>query len=104
MTEEWGPWIEHDGKGCPLPNGMQYSMVFEDGDEAELRRGECIARTSKMGFSICDYGEGAWEPSWLWEEPYCKVIRYRIRKPRGMAILKQLLADIPAPVAPEVVQ
>lgn len=30
------------------------------------------------------------------------IIRYRIRKPRGLTILEDLIADLPAPVGPKV--
>lgn len=28
MEEDWGPWIEHDGKGCPCA-GMHVEVVCE---------------------------------------------------------------------------
>lgn len=92
---EWGPWQEHDGKGCPCA-GQWVHVVSDEGTEIEgiagLRDGAC----TRAGLP--------WDASWCWHPAAQKIIRYRIRHPKGMAILEQLLADIPAPVAPEVVQ
>ena len=31
MSEQWGPWIEHDGKGCPCL-GQWVKAVFHNGN------------------------------------------------------------------------
>jgi len=36
---------------------------------------------------------------WCWPS---LIIRYRIRKPLGLTILENLIADLPAPVGPKV--
>lgn len=77
MSEEWGPWIEHDGKGCPCV-GMYAERIHDRGDVVigvVLRGGR----------------------SWEWAPGFTRVIRYRIRKPRGLTILENLIADLPAP-------
>ena len=91
MTE-WSPWIEHDGKGCPCV-GQFVHLVFGDGNEILCIAGE---RAKTNGIAV----NGPWS-AWVWgeqdPEPW-EIIRYRIRKPRGMVILETLLADLPAPV------
>jgi len=79
--EEWGPWIEHDGAGCPCV-GM---WVRAQG-------------IPKPGENIVDYEFLAQDfAEWYWslfgtigrgqngQRRICgKVIRYRIRKPRAL--------------------
>lgn len=80
--EEWGPWIEHDGKGCPCL-GMWVHCVFmmRSGDTSELQ-----------GIAGALGGR-----SWDWKNKgfAARIIRYRIRRPRGMEVLDQILADLP---------
>ena len=93
--EEWGPWIEHDGKGCPcVGQVVQVATVVNLLGEEKTHP----AMTAMGG------------PSWHWAKTclppnvWQHIIRYRIRRPKGMAILENLIADLPAPVAPEVVE
>lgn len=78
MTDEWGPWIEHDGRGCPC-RGFWVQAAFRSGAIAEgvaggFRNGIC------WDWSIVDrQGAGV-------------LIRYRIRKPRGMEVLERIVA------------
>jgi hypothetical protein len=82
MSEEWGPWIEHDGGFVPHLAGY-----WVEGDEVFhtfVRRDEWRVET----------GFGA---SWNWANwpEFSKIIRYRIRKPRGLTILEGLLENLP---------
>jgi hypothetical protein len=76
--DEWGPWIEHDGRGCPVPNGT-IVQVFE----------QCAA----LGLIGPNVGVSMSGNSWIWQNfpEFTKVICYRVRKPRGMAILEQAI-------------
>ena len=91
--EEWGPWIEHDGRGCPVLSG---TWVRIQGD---------YPPDPEYFFE----GEGFCSDGWAWNwsnigkttlsgNKCGRVIRYRIRKPRGMAILESLLQDLPQKV------
>lgn len=81
--EEFGPWIEHDGTGCPVPNG---TIV--------------IARY-RGGFDICAKvtanGRVAHLNPWVHREGDLGIIRYRVKKPRGLTILEGLLENLPTP-------
>jgi len=79
MSDEWGPWIEHDGKGCPCV-GEYVHNVHNHGGE---------------WFGIAGSQGGR---SWDWSANFSKIIRYRIRRHRGMAILNAILTNLPAPV------
>ena len=94
MSEEWGPWIEHDGKGCPCV-GKYVEVELRNGKTIEAIAGsEC----RRAGVSV-DGDRSAWV--WLARSDYLKqteVIRYRIRRPRGLTILQDLIENLPAPV------
>jgi hypothetical protein len=48
---------------------------------------------------FCIAGSGGGD-SWDWTNSWecSRIIRYRIRKPRGLTLLENLIADLPAPV------
>lgn len=88
MAEELGPWVEHDGAGVPVAPGTW-----------------CQVET-KGGLILEDRSHGPLSPGgvslWIWSDIprrywFMAIIRYRIRKPRGLVILETLLADLPAP-------
>lgn len=97
MTEDtWGPWIEHDGKGCPC-KGQLVHVVRRSGQEsihvAFTRRitasGHILQGAVSGGPNTWDWGSGG--------KPHNQVIRYRIRKPKGLTQL-QRIAEQPQPV------
>ena len=83
--ETWGPWISHDGTGCPLAAGVIVEVVFQDGF------GLCFRQISQV--------EGGSYSSWNWEHfPVLKkILRYREKKPRGLSILEENLRELDAP-------
>ena len=87
--EEWGPWIEHDGRGCPVV-GMWVHRVY---DMVAVDVSDGVLKNEKIG-RVKDAGSR----SWSWTRGYARVIRYRIRKPRGLAILENLIENLPQPV------
>ena len=93
MSEEWGPWIEHDGKGCPCV-----------GQIVECRWMDYDGTVSAEGYLEGPVGIARGGPCWTWRvvagvpiaaPGFSAIIRYRVRKPRGLVILEQLLATIP---------
>lgn len=87
--EEWGEWVCHDGKHMP-PHGSICRATFDD----------CTTLTG-----VVDHDDQSHRDAFLWllpEDEAAHVIRYRIRKPRGLTILENLIADLPAPIAPKV--
>lgn len=81
---EWGPWIEHDGKGCPCL-GQYVHAVHDTGYEFMGIAGSQGSRRAR---------------SWVWPSVprFTRVLRYRIRKPRGLTILEGLLENLPESV------
>lgn len=97
--EEWGPWIEHDGKGYPCKLGFVYHIVYADGSEVTAcNRGQSAAEEGL--FTEKPYDGPTWASSWLWYEPggLIPVQRYRIRKPSALQELKDLVEDLPEEV------
>jgi hypothetical protein len=88
---EWGPWI--DGT-VPPPVGSYVQM-----DCVDLKgRGDLLHECVVLGF----HGDKVKISPELPFRRQWQLDRYRIRKPRGLTILEDLIADIPAPAAPRV--
>ena len=89
MNDEWGPWIEHDGTECPcVGEWVQAAMS-----------GPQHARWSHGTFF-----RGIWEGRargvncWVYGSNHMQVVRFRIRKPRGLAILEEIANGAREPV------
>lgn len=78
MSDEWGPWIAHDGKGCPC-KGKWVHMIYSHpvNPKTHFGNGNFLPDGSVIG--IANGGK-----SWKWEHGFKKIIRYRIRKPRAL--------------------
>lgn len=84
--EEWGPWISHTPGPCPVMVGV-YIMI----DAVKPWSGEIITlegvvsqenTTHEVWYS---YGDGVWG----------RITRYRIKKPKGLKILEEILENLP---------
>lgn len=93
---EWGPWINHAGHGFPVAIGTLVERLFDH--PIDCLNGERInpISTFQGPLTVDEL------PAWLWALPrqhragtIPRVIRYRIGKPRGLAILIDALADLP---------
>ncbi len=71
MSEEWGPWIEHDGGPRPVPRGTFCHAVFATGSH--------LIGPVGVGYN----GEGVTPDGKPWGWP-SRIIRYRVRKPRAL--------------------
>ena len=85
MSEEWGPWIEHDGKGCPCV-GEWVEVEFDD------------HRPNAEGRATSATGNP--ESGWVWANAIRVSVftRYRIRKPKGLTMLERVARDVTAPI------
>jgi hypothetical protein len=101
MSDEWGPWIDHDGGSLVFNSNVCLEVTFQIGGiepPSKLHTGEQWPgflwrwRTKRTGWfgqrktRVCD--DPAYAPVW----------RYRIRKPRGLTILEGLLENLPEKV------
>ena len=91
MNDEWGPWIEHDQNGCPESVINRFCEIEFWGVTRNLG-----APYSKSGIITPPMSRAL---DWIVSHPAdmraVMIIRYRIRKPRGMVVLERLLADLP---------
>lgn len=84
---EWSNWFEHDGKSCPVEG--QYVQTQSKG--GELWEGIAGEDCKKQGINV-QTGPGS---AWVWS-PYnplakCEVKSYRVRKPKGMQVLDEIM-------------
>ncbi len=88
MSEVWGPWVQHDGMGCPLPVGTIVEVVCED------RFGFIQSQAGKI--------DGDSYSSWDWSHfpELKKILRYREKKPKGLAMLQEIAREVDVPKAP----
>lgn len=88
-NEEWGPWIDHDGKGCPC-KGM-----FVKAEAIANRLGD-----TKIHGPFCAIGRESW--TWattgLPSNKVQRIIRYRIRRPRALQQLREMIRNLPVEV------
>ena len=90
MNEEWGPWIEHDGRAETVPVG-QYAR-------AEIAAG--LRREGLVPAGAANPPPG-YTSFWIWAQlpavvQIYRVVRYQIRRPRGRVVLDRVLAQLPA--------
>ena len=98
MTDdhEWSEWRDHDGKGCPVVGQVVHLVVGPDGfwkpeDHGEWEPGFTpINPAEAIGIAKDDGG-------WNWEPPWFPVIRYRVRRPKALRDLIELVENLPAP-------
>ena len=100
MNDAWSPWIEHDGKGCPVAKGTP--------GEGELRDGRVVFFRALCGSTrggpdvVASSREGS---AWVWDSSLFtsdEVVRYRIRRPRALLQLIEMVENLPAPAQPRV--
>lgn len=86
---EWGDWIEHDGNGCRCVGEWVHAVGHVD------VWGNIIEEEG-----ICEKGG---EVNWSLVHPVYgpAVIRYRIRKPKGLTILTDILREVENTKQPE---
>jgi hypothetical protein len=86
MSYEWGPWIEHDGAHIPTE--------FVVGDVVQLLAENNQTGTLNESVPRQVQPEDFARYNWFWGESTHDVLRYRIRKPRGLTILEGLLETL----------
>jgi hypothetical protein len=97
MEEEWGPWIEHDGKGCPCEGMMVESVTA--GGQAAIHIAGALRVQVHTGQAIRYSGPTSGD-AWDWASLapvafHLRVIRYRIRKPNALRELIDMVERLP---------
>lgn len=88
MADEWGPWIEHDGKGCPVKDGVWCHRVFNQ--PARGTDPTCHGQIDDVSPV-----ESEWEShAWAWSQGCVHIIRYRtLSGPTQKVSVIESLAD-----------
>lgn len=90
MTEEWSEWIEHNGEAMPVPSSAIVAVSFrvpaQPGDRCSGNPDEDRADT------------------WMWdhEDLDDDIVRYRVKRPRALLQLIEMVENLPAPAQPRV--
>ncbi len=96
MDEDWGPWIEHDGKGCPCL-GMWAERYGVSKTHFAGMPG--VKEITKAGIVVNPL-------AWDWDNYGLpgprgllipKIIRYRIRRPKALRDLIHMVENLPQP-------
>lgn len=99
MNDEWGPWIVHDGSGCPVPVGSVVHIVLgrsqRGRDPMDQPDGWCGDIVKIMNNAEAVLRVAGHDGSWFWSANYYPVIRYRVRKPFALLLLRELAASPP---------
>ena len=89
MSDEWGPWIDHDGNGCPCL-GMWVDSVHE-GTRGRVYRVDGVAgRMGGLSWDWDNYAKLTRDGRYI-----TRVVRYRIRKPRALLDLIEMVESLP---------
>lgn len=96
MEEEWGPIIHHNGGPRPVGLGVVIKAYFRNGESKVLMIGDGKVPAGPFeGRPASDFKTYS---MWSWrdqsEKPY-HILRYQIKKPKGLQILQSLLENLP---------
>lgn len=101
----WTPWIEHDGRGCPCVGRV---VTVEFGHPVYFRNNG-VGTGARGTVKVCVASGGG---SWIYGDPddmstwsptarggrAVPIIRYRIRKPKGLTMLEEVARGVREPV------
>jgi hypothetical protein len=98
--DEWGPWIEHDGMGCPkaflLGKIVELALADPEENMAHYANIVLLFGDSYSDDFVKDVegGGGSWVLP-VTEQDRLYVYRYRVRKPKGLSVLEEILERLP---------
>lgn len=98
MSDAWGPWIEHDGRGCPVKGQLVQIAVLMPWGKYKVY-GPVIAGSDCSANGIDpDQSDVS---AWVWPngkpEPE-RITHYRVRRPRALEQLRQIAENPTAPL------
>jgi hypothetical protein len=87
---DWGPWIRHMGGGMPVPHGTVvevYTLIIPTDGVVQ-----------KIGIAGVDLIKSwNWTPKGRANFRSAPIDFYRVRKPRGLLVLEDILASVTEP-------
>lgn len=96
IEHTWGPWIIHDQSGCPVSDGVIVEVdIFVPPPLVGSGKHVTCVGVEWHGWDTVDmYSRQIQANMGI----TVGVIKYRIRKPRGMKLLDKIMNDIRKPV------
>lgn len=90
MAEEWGKWVEHDGKPAPQLMGLIAQVQAANGmQEVGVIRNSCQPPKGKgSAFIWSSLAPNRW---------HFRIVQYRLRRPDALRELIDLVENLPAP-------
>jgi len=90
MSEEWGPWIEHDGKMCPVELGVLVKIQNGDVHRNKHYKGRPGRYAQSWGWRR----SGWFRRPKCWDESCSPILRYKLLKPsQGFQILERIASQ-----------
>ena len=87
MTPEWSDWHQHNAQGCPswlIGEWIEVEGHNRAWGNIERAQYQCTGKGDLWFRRHVDHGPN--------------IIRFRVRKPRGLVVLEKVLADLPEKV------
>lgn len=93
--KQWGPWIEHFGHGMPVQTGTIVEVATYE--VVNSNKGGVIGCLGVAGVDLVN--SWSWKPETRSKNPTksLPIDLYRIKRPRGVAVLHELLQELPQP-------
>ena len=93
--KQWGPWIEHFGHGMPVQTGTIVEVAPYE--VVNSNKGGVIGCLGVAGVDLVN--SWSWKPETRSKNPTksLPIDLYRIKRPRGVAVLHELLQELPQP-------
>ncbi len=99
----FGPWLDHDGMGCPVPVGTVVIAALHD--PFTLEDHVCGPFTVGQPWRQGTLWSDGSPAEWVWSVPpvMCDgfhevlIVRYRVQRPAALRQLVTLIEALPAP-------
>ena len=107
---EWGEWVQHDGKGCPCVGHYVQAKWEAFGYGNLYTKGQTGITEGFIDEKLATHAAWFWAGNQGKEFTHPRsgkpgvldggFMEFRIRKPRALLDLIQIIADLPAPTQP----
>lgn len=100
--DDFGPWIDHDGMGCPVPVGTVVMCALVD---PFLHQEHVVVFTEGQPWRQGTLWSDGSPEEWVWSDPpVCydnhhevQIVAYRVQRPRAVRELVALIETLPVP-------
>lgn len=89
---DWGPWVDHDGRGCPVVGRVWIAVQAQAQDFPTISDEDWADRYAAEAWDASSWGKRDTDGV-MWGV----IIRYRVRRPKALRDLIALVETLPAP-------